>query len=252
MHPPFQSVLQVCHTPELMEYLNLFDNLRFGSPPDLGRGDRVREVFKRLTCFTDNHWLIKQLDEEIFGEVLETAEDVETGGSQGKKPWYARLSSVEKKMIHIARAFVVSPHVIVLHKPFDDLEDHWALRILGMVEDLVRDDRGDLRKRTAFISVGTRHMRDLISKRANLELVVDHDRVEVGRMKTMQQVRAEQESGQQANEANEANSCMPFFNITTTLSEKQEKLLPEKVAQKTCADVSDRKQKRKKSRDKSR
>merc|ERR1740130_340904 len=115
-----------------------------------------------------------------------------------------------------------------------------------MIEDLVRDDRGDLRKRTAFISVGTRHMRDLISKKANLELVVDRDHVEVGKMQTRQLVRAEPPSGQQASEANEANLCMPFLNFTTPLSEKQEKLTPGKVLQKACEEVSDRKQKRKK------
>merc|ERR1719379_2196307 len=60
LHAPHQSVLQVCHTPELIDYLSLLDNLRFGAPPDLGIGDRVHKVFGDVTAYPDDHWLMRQ------------------------------------------------------------------------------------------------------------------------------------------------------------------------------------------------
>jgi hypothetical protein len=166
---------------------------------------------------------MKQLDEEIFGGKLGIDEYIPANAPRAQKPWYARLSPVEKKMIHLARAFIARPHVIVFHKPFDDLEDEWALRILAMVEDLVRDDRGDKRKRTAFISTGTSHMRDIISKSATLELLIDGKK----QSSSKASVEPPEEPQPEQQPAQHAGSCMPFFSMTPLL-EKKGKILPAK------------------------
>merc|ERR1711966_549760 len=97
---------------------------------------------------------------------------IQTAEDQAHKPWHSRVSPVEKKMIHLARAFIMNPRVMALHKPFDDLEDDWAVRILKVLKDFVSDEQCHRSKRTAFISVGTVHMRDIIGKSADVELII--------------------------------------------------------------------------------
>lgn len=81
--------------------------------------------------------------------------------------WHLRLSHQERKLIHLSRAFVFSPQIMVLHKPLDDLEKATAIRILELLSDYVHRGHRDKKRRTIFLSSGTFHMRDTIANCAD-------------------------------------------------------------------------------------
>jgi len=178
LFPPHFSALQLGYTPQVISWISLLENLRFGSPTDMGHPKRVRRIFKSVTSFPDEHWLMKQLDVEIAEDLIrhQTLEDAELKGTTDTRsardrsiPWHLRLSDVEKKLIHLSRAFVFSPQILVLHKPFDDLELKVAARILDLAKNYVQRTHMDKKRRTVFVSCGTLHMREQIAKAAEYQ-----------------------------------------------------------------------------------
>merc|ERR1712232_420562 len=47
----------------------------------------------------------------------------EEDDEEGEEPWMQQLSESEKKRIHLARAFIYNPEVMVLHRVVDELDD---------------------------------------------------------------------------------------------------------------------------------
>lgn len=176
LHPPHIKSFRLCYEPVIIESITLLENLRFGSAFELGHPRRVRRVFKSISAFPDDHWLVKQLDRDIEENAVthQSLEDILLKGcsyksmsERSQKPWYLRISDVEKKLVHMARAFVYSPQILVLHKPFDDLEVVWVQRIMDLVRNYVHRSHADKKRRTVFLSCGTKHMREQIAHTAD-------------------------------------------------------------------------------------
>jgi len=73
------------------------------------------------------------------------------------------LSNTEAKRIHLARAFITNPHVLVTHRPFDEIDDADVNKYLDTLREFV-DHRGlemgeivmqNFRPRTCFFSGGS-------------------------------------------------------------------------------------------------
>lgn len=104
--PPHLQVLQVEDTPSFLPH-SLKSNLIFGVSDDdlsLASYDRVKEICNKLE-FSDK--LMRRLEQDWSG--LNKEDD---------HAWLSQLTSTDQMQIHLARAFISNPHVLVLHKPF--------------------------------------------------------------------------------------------------------------------------------------
>jgi len=163
-YTPHQVPLQVGCSPEIIGYLDLLDNLRFGAHAEHRDPKRVRRIFQAVSDFPDDHWLMKMLDTDIGKDKFhsECFDDDEVHNDR----WVESLSRTQKKMIHIARAFIYDPQILVMHTPLDDLETTVATRILEQLVAFVGRECTYKKQRTVFLSAGTVHKRDLISPHA--------------------------------------------------------------------------------------
>lgn len=152
LYAPYQRALYVCPEAEVVPYLNLLENLQFGSS---AAPEHARGIFKGVSALPDEHWLIQQLDLEIANE-------------NGEQDWWKRLSHTEKKKIHISRALTSNPSILVLDKPLDGLHDDCALRILRMFWNFIQIGI-DGQQPTIFISSATSHTRKMIANVAKYQ-----------------------------------------------------------------------------------
>jgi len=143
LYPPHLSCLHVEYSPAILLWLGLLDNLRFGANPALQDPVRVRKMFGK-TGIQPDHWLMKRLDMDIGGE-----------SDPSKVPWYMRASHAENKLIHLTRAFVFDPEIMVMHKPVDDLDKEKRAAVLGMLSDFVNQGKLEGKMRTVFLSTGS-------------------------------------------------------------------------------------------------
>lgn len=139
--------------------------------------DRVGRILKRLSLHQS--WLYDAILEEsedhvphlsLEEEETEYEEDHYLGSHEEEEPeelpeeapWYEKMSRSEAKRLHLARAFIANPEVMVLHNPLGDLDENLAQDVAQMLRDFV-DHRGlelddkafpwhRRRRRTAFFS----------------------------------------------------------------------------------------------------
>ncbi|CAK9081367.1 Octopine permease ATP-binding protein P, partial [Durusdinium trenchii] len=179
--PPHLRVVHVSSTPSFVKSMGLYANLVFGVHPSpdylvYANMERVGKILKRLSL--DQSWLYQatwkdsesavphfSLEEE---EEPEHEDDHYLGHEQEEgssllpeeEAWYDKVSRSEAKRLHLARAFIASPEVLVLHSPLNDLDDNLAQDVVQLLRDFV-DERGleldpstkhRRRKRTVFFS----------------------------------------------------------------------------------------------------
>jgi len=151
--PLHLRILQVSYQPMLVGSRNLYENLTFGKmghEPE--NPERVRRIITRLGLHKS--WLRDKFDEDVgklderqardFSSDEDSGEEDEEEDDEaedGSRSWQDRLSNSEKKRLHLARAFVYNPEVMVLHKPIDELDNDLANAILAMLREFV-DQRG--------------------------------------------------------------------------------------------------------------
>jgi len=110
--PPHLQVLQVEDTPSFLPE-SLKRNLIFGVSDDdlsLASYERVKGICERLQ-FADK--LMRRLDQ-----------DWQNLNKEDDNSWVDSLTSTDKMQIHLARAFISNPHVLVLHKPLMRFYNH--------------------------------------------------------------------------------------------------------------------------------
>jgi len=162
---PHLNCLRVGYTPEVITYLNLWENLTFGTiNPE---PHRVRRIFTRLGLKGEKDHLLRMLDiesAEAFDphrlpstrrksitvtlppdpeELLKThiADNGKAVAPVIGRAWHACLSYSEKKRVHLVRALVHNPDVLVLHKPVDETDGPLMEKILQLLREFV-DLRG--------------------------------------------------------------------------------------------------------------
>jgi ABC-type multidrug transport system fused ATPase/permease subunit len=143
---PYQVTCFVDFDPVLLSWLSLLDNLRFGATEENGHPERIRQIFKRVGIQPD-HWLMAHLEKDIEGG--------NEGWNKEESPWFIRASRCERKMIHMARAFVFDPHILVMHNVIDDLDKDHSSSILDMLTDFVNEGHVSMLMRTVVLSTGS-------------------------------------------------------------------------------------------------
>lgn len=224
--PPHLRVLNVGQDAQSISDLDLFDNLCFG-PPDAGDQDpkRIMEICRRLGM---SHEIIRVVEEHADVYKSETPEQKKAGfksklssaaqsslshlghlehSSSGGKIHLGTVHSVTKRrgaelmanagsilsqtdriLIHLARAFIMNPDVLILHKPLSQLDEYRARLVLDLLREFVdlrgieKSPEGRLlrRPRTCIFSVADSRYADVADKvyhvaHGNVSLVDIHE-----------------------------------------------------------------------------
>jgi len=140
---PHLSCLHVAQVPEVITHLSLFDNLTLGS---IGADpSRVRRVVSRLGL-TGKILDILDADirahQELKNIAVDTtqAENAELSVKE-RSAWHRLLSYNEKKRVHMARALIYNPEIMVLHKPVDDVDVALSKKVMEILREFI-DLRG--------------------------------------------------------------------------------------------------------------
>jgi ABC-type multidrug transport system fused ATPase/permease subunit len=147
--PTHLRCLCVPNVPELFKNGNLLENLTFGT---MGNFDKARLVKICGAVGLGQHTM----------SMLENDLKVNKKGNDPGVPWYEALSQSELLKMHITRALVLNPEVILLHRPVDEMEADHAARILDVLRKQVDhrglftspEDRASARPRTVFFTSG--------------------------------------------------------------------------------------------------
>ena len=183
LHSPHLQVLQVPHEPLFLESGGVFSNLHL---PMVGQKafnqkimQRGRRILRRLGL--NKPWIMEEyLCEEgkspepepeeksaaTPGSMLGCYEDEESEeeDEDGNPTWAQKMSGSEKWRFQLARAFFHDPHVLVVHRPVDELDVELQELILSLFREFVDkkgleidDDDLDIqqrRPRTVIFSAG--------------------------------------------------------------------------------------------------
>lgn len=144
--PPHLRVLHVTQDPILLE-ASLWENLTFGSP--LESPERVRRIMEKL-----------KLEQaiEVFDEIQGPALSAEPKGPgdpiqvgwkgpprgrarEEELKWMTRLSATEHSLIHLARALIVNPEVLIAHRPMIRFNESTRNNVMEVLADFV-ESRG--------------------------------------------------------------------------------------------------------------
>lgn len=114
--------------------MSLWENISFGLPKSKGidnteEGLRAQEV---LRLFGDEH-LATQLGKELAkvkrpAEGEEEEEEEEPSGM-----WQEKLTSLDRAIVHLARAFLMNPEILVLQRPLSNFATDRARIVLDNV-----------------------------------------------------------------------------------------------------------------------
>ncbi|OLP98114.1 DNA polymerase alpha catalytic subunit [Symbiodinium microadriaticum] len=183
--PPHLRVLHVSKDPQLLPEITLFENLTFG--PSDGQDEeeeRVLAICRRLGLSADAVKLVEasiqrqgDVKKSKAADKLRVVERPAKSGSaqssalrelqeKNQAPENS-LPFTEKCLLHLARALVMNPEVLILHKPLEHFDYVFARRVVEILREFV-DLRGlekpretlHLRSpRTCIFSVG--HLENL-------------------------------------------------------------------------------------------
>ena len=121
--PPHIRVIEVTQDPIVLGPMeSLADNLLYGLKE--GTYDRKREIARACRIATR------------LGLTNRLIEHVETDNMLGVNG--CKISRTDRTLIHLARAFVTNPEVLVLHKPAVLVDNVLRARIFTMMRDFVR------------------------------------------------------------------------------------------------------------------
>lgn len=150
--PSYLRILHVCSRPVILEG-SIWRNLTVGSTMYWTdrevQAERVIKICSRLG-----------LSSRLLGLLRKTRSRFIAGDDCGGEAWSRTLSITEQIIIHLARAFVYDPEVLVMNRPTSQLPDNIAAEVYQMLREFV-DNRGvelpsqfagKRRPRTAFIS----------------------------------------------------------------------------------------------------
>lgn len=197
--PPHLQLLHVTKEPQQLLELDIFQNLRFGCMKEDGEITRVLNICRKMglsegtlklvqdaarTANPDDFVATKtatkrsQSARQSLDSINEvgkqiSADTVGTSDSVVKRTMQEELCTsavtnlpfTEKCLLHIARAFVANPHVLVLHKPLEHFNTLMSQRIVDLLREFV-DNRGLEKPAETF---STRRPRTVIFSVENVE-----------------------------------------------------------------------------------
>jgi len=140
--PSHLRVLWVTRLPFVL-HLPIFDNLVFGGQTtDDSKPERVVKIVDALNIPR----VRKMLEDELAGN--------------GREDWLEQITESDIQKIHIARALIMNPEVMVMHRPLVGLEDNERANLTELLREHVTnrgtfvdpDLRNFRRPRTLFVS----------------------------------------------------------------------------------------------------
>lgn len=170
--PSHLRILFVTQEPCLLNSLSIWENICFGLAREKGTHDILIQRAQTILQLLDAKKLAALLDEEGELSSEETRHSVaeavccarapenDVAYHHGNLPWCKTLSYTDKAKLHLARAFMMNPEVMVLQRPllhfnFADqtqfaalIHKHVDQRGIGMTDDV--ETR---RPRTVFVSL---------------------------------------------------------------------------------------------------
>eukprot|EP00747_Dinoflagellata_sp_TGD_P155479 gnl/TRDRNA2_/TRDRNA2_177579_c1_seq7.p1 gnl/TRDRNA2_/TRDRNA2_177579_c1~~gnl/TRDRNA2_/TRDRNA2_177579_c1_seq7.p1 ORF type:complete len:775 (+),score=121.34 gnl/TRDRNA2_/TRDRNA2_177579_c1_seq7:108-2432(+) len=153
--PPHLRALHVSKAPMMIED-GLFANLTFGGKE---KPDRVRRILRRLELHEADSLVQKELDGEDDG-----CKD---------SRWQNKLTETDMSLVHLARAFVFNPNILVVHKPTTPFNTEKSNFLMGVLKEFCQEsgiavagDKAHRRPRTLFYSSDEK-----ISSQAHADLV---------------------------------------------------------------------------------
>mmetsp|Transcript_78569 Transcript_78569/g.217222 ORF Transcript_78569/g.217222 Transcript_78569/m.217222 type:complete len:685 (+) Transcript_78569:2-2056(+) len=189
--PPHLRLLHVSMRPQFMSHMSMFQNLCFG--PSDGCDEtpaRVLAICERLGMSGD---ALRIIEQEVRSPdhppsrltKMESCKVQESGMSSmgtpasvaqremASKKAHSLLSHTDMCALHLARAFVMNPDVLVLHKPLTNFDDTRSHLVLNLMHEFVHkrglekpsQDRAQRRPRTCIFSalaVHTVHVADMV------------------------------------------------------------------------------------------
>lgn len=181
---PHLTILQVPHEPLFLEGGGVFANLHMAAIGQKGfdatATARGRRILQRLGL--GKSWIMEQYDSEEMTSLLPAdeeklaptspfscheEEEEEEEEEEGNPTWAQNLSGSEKWRFQLARAFLHDPHVLVVHRPVDELDSNLKELFLSLFREFVdkkglemdetgRDlDMSKRRPRTLIFSTGS-------------------------------------------------------------------------------------------------
>lgn len=162
--PSHLRCLHVSYAPEMIEYMSLYENLVFGALE--ADPARVTKLFNRIVLGKWGHrksehdddsmvndwlqqeffkgleeWKAEQDGKSTTRPTMVEVQEVEEGNEQDQLHWHRRMSNNERKRLHLARALIFNPEVLVLHRPVDEADEGFSNEILNLLREFV-DKRG--------------------------------------------------------------------------------------------------------------
>ncbi|CAE7242184.1 Abcb7 [Symbiodinium necroappetens] len=152
------SHLRVLHVTQEALILNgtPWRNLIFGCPPPAKVDpQRVRTILQMMGMKVTLGLIEEDLQKHAKGESTQKAAE------SFRDAWIGSMTYSEKVKIHLARAFIMNPEVMVLQRPLHHYDAPTAAIILGLLQAHVRErglgfpakDREHRRPRTVFFTV---------------------------------------------------------------------------------------------------
>eukprot|EP00928_Gymnodinium_smaydae_P029802 TRINITY_DN22345_c0_g1_i1.p1 TRINITY_DN22345_c0_g1~~TRINITY_DN22345_c0_g1_i1.p1 ORF type:complete len:923 (+),score=178.65 TRINITY_DN22345_c0_g1_i1:62-2770(+) len=169
--PTYLRIIHVSQDPTLMNF-SAYKNLTFGAPHE--NPARVLDILKLLGMSRTLDLVQTELKEEAKQDAQENGsqndEDAdleaacgEEEGEDGVEKWQDTLNYVEIAKIHLARALIVNPEVLVLQRPLIHYDDREGDRIAQVLHSHVverglcmpQEGSSRRRPRTCFFSPST-------------------------------------------------------------------------------------------------
>jgi ABC-type multidrug transport system fused ATPase/permease subunit len=175
--PPHLSIVHVEQDPQLLRHMTLFDNLTLGfkhskSTPPV---DQICAVCSAVGL--GSRWISQVRDEYAAADSalagssftmarvkdIDIAAAADVGSVQVvEAAWQDQMSATDRRIVHLARALITNPHILVLHRPLASFDEDVAAKILGALRmfivrrSLFSDtDPSSLLSRTVILSSST-------------------------------------------------------------------------------------------------
>jgi len=130
--PTYLRILHVSHDPVLLK-MSAWDNLIFGYPA--AEPELVRSILTMLEMWKTLEIVNRDLEAIQAGGGEEASEKVDLDG------WHIKFNAVEKAKIHLARALIVNPEILVLQRPFGHYGQHMTELVMASLKEHV-DNKG--------------------------------------------------------------------------------------------------------------
>jgi len=150
--PSFLRILHVSEDPVLLQR-SLWSNLAIGRDYWRNEENEAMRILRICERIGFSSKLLQQLKEGMapFLAGKDEVNDI---------AWQAPLSGTDVVLIHLARAFIYNPEVLVMNRPTTRLPDKTSNRVLNLITEYVQNKGVELpatdlwrrRPRTAFVS----------------------------------------------------------------------------------------------------